>query len=98
MVEAKLRHRLCHPRPFVLVEPFGTAGFDVAEAAGPGTGVAQDHDRRRALIPALPDVRAMGLLADRVEVEAAQQALQIVVVVARRDPGPDPVRVAAWGS
>ena len=50
------------------------------------------------LVPALPDVRAAGLLADRVELQAAQQPLEVVVVVAGRHPRPDPVGVAATGS
>ena len=79
----------------VVIEPGRPAGLDRAEAARPGAGVAQDHDRRGALVPALPDVRAVGLLADRVQVEAAEQALEVVVVLARWHPRPDPVGMAA---
>ena len=79
----------------VVVEPGRAAGLHGAEAAGPGARVAEDHDRGGALVPALPDVRAVGLLADRVELEPAQQALEFVVVVAGRQPGTDPVRVAS---
>ena len=97
VVEAHRADRLGDAAGLVVVEPGGPAGLDGAEAAGPGAGVAEDHDRRGALVPALPDVRAAGLLADRVEVQAAQQALEVVVVVARGHPRPDPVRVAAQG-
>ena len=86
---------LRHPPRLIVVEPGRAAGLDRAEAAGPGAGVAQDHDRGRALVPALPDVRAAGLLADRVERQAAEQALELVVVLARRHPRADPVGVAA---
>ena len=87
--------RLRDPPRLVVVEPGRPAGLDRAEPAGPGARVAQDHDRGGPLVPALADVRAVGLLADRVEVQAAEQALEVVVVLARRHPGPDPVGVAA---
>ena len=45
------------------------AGLDVAEAAAARARVAEDHDRRGAGAPALADVRAHRLLADRVQVE-----------------------------
>ena len=87
--------RLGDPPRLVVVEPGRPAGLHVAEAAGPGAGVAEDHDRGGALVPALPDVRAVGLLADGVEVQAAEQALEVVVVLARGHPGLDPVGVPA---
>src|SRR3954449_5459900 len=97
MLQPKPREGLGDPPRLVLVEPGGAAGLDVAEAAGAGAGIAEDHDRRGALVPAVPDVRAVGLLADGVEVQAAEQALQIVVVVARRHSGLDPVGMATEG-
>ena len=87
--------RLGDAARLVVVEPGRPAGLDGAEAAGAGARVAEDHDRGGALVPALPDVRAAGLLADRVEVQAAEQALQVVVVLAGRHPRPDPVGMAA---
>src|SRR4029077_9669343 len=86
-----------HAPRLVLVVPGRPARLHRAEAACPGARVAEDHDRRGALVPALPDVRAAGLLADGVEVQTAQQALQVVVVLARRDAGADPVRVSPEG-
>ena len=97
VLEAERGDRLGDPARLIVVEPGRPAGLDGAEPAGPGAGVAEDHDRRRALVPALPDVRAAGLLADRVQLEAAQQALELVVVVARGDPGADPVGMAPDG-
>ena len=49
------------------------AGLDVAEGAGAGAGVAEDHHRRVLLGPALADIRAGRLLAHRGEVEPAHQ-------------------------
>ena len=73
VLEAQRADRLGDPARLVVVEPGGPAGLDRAEPARPGAGVAEDHDRGRALVPALPDVRAAGLLADRVERQAAEQ-------------------------
>ena len=94
VLEAEGSDRLRDPSWLVLVVPGGPAGLHGAEAAGPGARVAEDHDRRGALVPALPDIRAAGLLADRVEVQAAQEPLQVVVVLAGRDARLDPVGVA----
>ena len=68
VLEPEGADRLGDPSRFVLVVPGGPAGLHGAEAARPGARVAEDHDRRGALVPALPDVRAAGLLAHRVEV------------------------------
>ena len=46
---------------------FGPARVDVAVAARPGARVAEDLEGRRAAAPALGDVRAARLLADRVQ-------------------------------
>ncbi len=50
-----------------LVERPRQPGLHVAEGAGARAGVAHDHHGRVALLPALADVRAAGLLADRVQ-------------------------------
>src|SRR6185295_18623650 len=78
VLEAHRGNRFGDAARFVVVEPRWAARLDGAEPAGAGAGVAEDHDRRGALVPALPDVRAVGLLADRVEVEAAEQTLELV--------------------
>ena len=98
VLEAHLLDRLGDAARLVLVVPRRPAGLDGAEAAGPGADVAEDHDRRRALLPALPDVWAVRLLAHRVERQAAQDALQVVVVLAARQARLDPVGVTAQGS
>ena len=49
------------------------AGLDVAEGAGAGAGVAEDHHRRVLLGPALADIGAGRFLADRGEVEPPHQ-------------------------
>ncbi len=97
VLETELADGLRDAARLVVVEPGRAAGLHGAEPAGPGARVAEDHDRGRALVPALPDVRAVGLLADGVQVEAAEQALELVEVVTGRHPGADPVGVAPEG-
>ena len=51
----------------------GLARVDLAEVAAPGALVAADEEGRLAVFPALVDVRAAGLFADRVQALAADQ-------------------------
>ncbi len=95
VLEAHDGYRLGHAARLVVVVPVGTAGLDGAEAAGPRAGVAQDHDRGRALLPALADVGAASLLAHRVERLAAHEVLELAVVGAAGQPGLDPLGMAA---
>ena len=53
---------------------------DGAVGAVPRADVAEDHEGGGAVLPALADVRAVRLLADRVEVELAHQLLEPQVV------------------
>src|SRR5262249_49517148 len=60
-------------------------GLDVAVAARPRAGVAEDLERRGAAAPALGDVRAARLLADCVQREPVDELLDVeVLAVARR--------------
>src|SRR5690349_19838010 len=51
---------------------------DGAKAAVARADVAQDHEGRRAFAPALIDVRAARLLADRVQAQVANQLMHAV--------------------
>src|SRR5205085_11012946 len=59
------------------------AGVDVAVAARAGAGVAKDLKRRRPAAPAFGDVRAAGLLADRVQQLPVDQLFDVEVVRVR---------------
>jgi hypothetical protein len=76
------------------VVPRRLAGLHVAEAAAARARVAEDHERRRAALPAVADVRAGGLLADRVEVLLLDAALQLEVALAARCGDLEPRRLA----
>src|SRR3954452_18057023 len=73
----------------------GFPGLDVAETAAPRARVAEDHERRRAALPALADVRARRLLADRVKVLVADLAVELPVARATRWRHLEPRRLAA---
>jgi hypothetical protein len=73
MLEAELGRRGRDMLGLERIDRARHAGLDVAEGAGPGAGVAEDHHRRVLLGPAFADVRAGRFLAHRREVELAHQ-------------------------
>src|SRR5439155_2745994 len=92
--ETHLRHAASDARRLERVVPRRLAGLDVAEATPPGAGVAEDHERGGAALPALADVRAGGLLADRVQVLGLDQLRQLAVLRAARRRNLEPWRLA----
>src|SRR5699024_4495228 len=70
------------------------AGGDVAEVAAPGARVAADEEGRLAILPALEDVGATGLLAHRVQALAVHPLLHRGVLRAHHGAGLDPYRFA----
>ena len=70
---------VCDAQRLERVVPGRLAGLDVAEAAAAGADVAEDHEGRRAALPALADVRAVRLLADGVQVVGLDRLLQAAV-------------------
>ena len=72
----------------------GLGGHHVAEPAASGALRTQDQEGRLAFLPALRDVGAHRLFADRVEREAPHQALQLRVVRTAREPHLQPRRFA----
>ncbi len=69
-------------------------GVDQAELAGPGAPVAVDHEGGGAVVPALEDVGAAGLLAHRDQVEGAHGALDVPVRRPHVGLHPQPLRLA----
>ena len=76
------------------VERVRPAGGDVAEGAGPGADLAHDHHGGVALRPALADVRAARLLADRHQAVLAHDVAGALVALRARRLHPKPVRLA----
>ena len=95
MAEPHLRHRAGDAQRLERVVEGRLAGLDVAEAAAARAGVAEDHERRRAALPAVADVRAGGLLADRVQALVADHPVELAVALPARRRHLEPARLAA---
>ena len=77
------------------VQRVGAAMAHVTERTATGALVAHDHERCGALAEAFADVRAGGLLADRVQLVVAQDLLHLVEAAAQLGGRlADPVRLA----
>ena len=68
-----------------------------AKAAGARAAVAGNHERRRAFAPAFPMVRALGALADRVQLEFAEQVARLRKRVGRGQLDAQPFRQTRAG-
>ena len=69
-------NRAGDPRRLVLVGRMRRPMDDIAVAARAGADAAENHERGGAVVPALADVRAVRLFADRVEVERPRDLLE----------------------
>ena len=72
----------------------GLARLDVAKPAAPRAGVSENHERRRAALPALTDVRTVGFLADGVKAGLVEFALDRPVALATRRRHLEPLGLA----
>jgi len=80
MLELHLRRDVREPQRLERVRRcLGLAAVHVAVAARARACVAEDLERRRAATPALGDVRAARLLADRVQARAVDQLFDVEV-------------------
>src|SRR5262249_47243933 len=68
----------------------GFPGGDRPEAAARGARAPADQERRLAVLPALEDVRAARLFADRVQPLAPDQLLESGIFRSSPQPGLDP--------
>ena len=96
VIETEPIDRLGHPLGFVGGGCLRVAGVDQAEAARPGAALAEHHERRGAVGPALAEVRAAGVLAHRDEVELAQRLAEPQHVGAELDLRAEPVGLAGF--
>ena len=88
-------HRFGHATGLVGVERERMTRVDETEPAGPRAALAVDHERRRAVGPALEDVRTAGFLADGDEVELAHRRAEPDELGADPQLSPDPLGLAA---
>ncbi len=75
VVQAEALRGLGHALRLVRFEGEGLRRLHRAKTAGAGAAVARDHEGGRALAPAFPAVRALGLLAHGVQFEVGDERL-----------------------
>ncbi len=93
MLQAQRRYSLSHPSRLIPVDRLGAALGHGAESAAAGADIAQQHEGRSLVIPALADVRALCRFANRVQSQPARQLLKLVKIVADGSLGAQPVRL-----
>jgi hypothetical protein len=83
-------HRFGDVTWFLPVKLPGLAFPHRAKTAMPGTDVTAQHEGGGAIGPALEDVRTLGLLTNRVQVQTLDQLEQMVLIrrIAQTNPQP----------
>ena len=94
VVEAHAVDGLGHPVGLVGGRRLRPAGVDEAEPARPGATLAQHHERRGPVGPALRQVRAAGVLAHRHQAEVTDRPLEVEHLGAVVHLGAQPCRLA----
>src|SRR5579859_4196809 len=94
MTQAHLLHRLGDPFWFLPVESGGATGFYGAKTATARANAAQDHEGSGSMSPAFADIGTARLLAHRVQLFAAHQLLEVLVVFSLWRAHPEPFRAA----
>ena len=94
MAEPERRDRFGDAGRLPGIERVRQAGPHIAEGAGPGAGLAHDHEGRVALFPALADVGAVRLLADGRKLELAHDPAGLGIERRTGRLHPDPGRLA----
>ena len=87
-----MTHGLGHVLWFVRVERAWGAFAYRTEAAMARADIAAQHESRRAIRPALKDVRALRFLTDSVQVQPFDQLQQMVLVRRIAETNPQPLR------
>src|SRR5690606_13640586 len=95
MLQTKRAHGFGYAVRFGPIERAGASGFDVAETAGTGAGVAHHEECRRAAPPAFAEVGTQGFFADGVQRLAAHQFADTFVFGSARCFDANPGRTAA---
>ena len=65
---------------FIRVKPAGFAFTDGAEAAVARADIAAQHERGGAIGPALKNVRTLGFLTNRVQIQPLDQLEEMVLI------------------
>ena len=93
MFQAQRSHCLSHAARFIPIDRFGPSLGHGAESATASADIAQQHEGRGLVIPALADVGTLRRFANRMQAQAARQLFELVEIVANRSFGAQPVRL-----
>ena len=97
VLQSQHRHRLRHAPRLVVIHRHRRTLLHRAKSAAPRANIAQDHERRRAMVPAFAHVGTRRALAHRVQIQLPHQLLQLVIVVAGRRGRAQPGRPLRLG-
>src|SRR6266404_54277 len=95
--QPETRHGVGHARRLIRIDGERTAVTDGAEAAIARAGVAEQHEGRGVVRPALADVRALRFLAHRVQTKIADDRARARHCVTGRRPHANPLGMLACG-
>src|SRR5579859_7206098 len=90
MLQSQRGNSLGYTARFIEIDRRGLAFGNSTEAATPCTQISQQHERCRAMIPAFSDIGTLRRLADGMQIEAARQLLELVIVLAHRGTSFEP--------
>ncbi len=93
VLQAECGHGFSHAARLVKVDGLWPAFGYSAESAPARAQVAQHHEGRGFVVPALADIGAMRALAYGVQAKRSRQALQVMVVFTHRGAGFEPLRL-----
>ena len=93
MLEPQRGHGLSYAAGLFPVDGFGTPLGNGTKSAAARADIAQQHERRGLMIPALANVRALCRFTNRVQAQASRKLFQIVKVISHRSFCPQPLRL-----
>ena len=93
VVQSHAFRGLGHSLRLIGLQSEGLGRFHRAEAAGTCAAVSGDHEGGRALAPAFPAVRTLGLFADGVQLQIGDETLRAPEFRVTRQSYADPVRL-----
>ena len=97
MLEGDLSQKFSDSTRLLQIRNWWPAGLYIAEAAGTGAGVTQNHDGGRPSGPAFSNVGAGGLLTHRVKSMGFDQGLCFEEIGSSRCCGTDPAWLSTNG-
>ena len=93
MFDAESRYAFGDTAWFVIVDRLRLAFRYSAKAAAPGANIAQQHESRGAVVPALTNVGTLGRFANRMQSQSTGELLELMEVLTDRSTRLQPCRL-----